>query len=117
MSATTSAAGSSQRTIALAHANDIRVLRAELKRRIASGATSPAEVLLSRPSELETMSLFQLLRSQRRWGPARAQQVLAAVQLSESKTLGSLTDRQRALIVAVLAEPDQVSLSGSRLVR
>jgi hypothetical protein len=53
------------------------------------------------------MSVFQLLRSQRRWGPARCQQVLAAVELSENKTIGSLTERQRGLIVAVLAQPDQ----------
>jgi hypothetical protein len=107
MTATTSAAGGSQRMVALRHANDIRVLRAELKRRIASGATSPSEVILSAPSELDTMSVFQLLRSQRRWGPARCQQVLAAVELSENKTIGSLTERQRGLIVAVLAQPDQ----------
>jgi len=116
MTAMTSAACGRQRTLALAHANAIRVSRAALKRKIASGTISPSEVLLSCPSESETMSVFQLLRSQRRWGPARCRGILAAVQLSETKTIGSLTERQRSLVVAVLAEPEASTLIRNRFV-
>jgi hypothetical protein len=88
------------------HANDIRVSRAAVRRRIASGTISPSEALLSCPSEVETMSVFRFLRGERRWGPARCRMVLTAVQLSEIKTIGSLTERQRSLVVAVLAETE-----------
>jgi hypothetical protein len=114
MTASISTPGGRQRALALQHANEIRVSRAALKRRIASGATSPSEVLLSCPTEIETMSVFQLLRSQQRWGPARCEQVLAAVQLSESKTIGSLTERQRGLMVAALANPGPPALVRKR---
>ncbi|HEX2704050.1 MAG TPA: hypothetical protein VHM72_11550 [Solirubrobacteraceae bacterium] len=100
------AANGLQRTLALRHANEIRIVRSALKRRIAAGTISPSDVLLSCPSEIETMAVFQLLRSQRRWGPARCNRVLRAAQLSESKTIGSLTDRQRSLLVAVLEGPE-----------
>jgi len=42
--------------------------------------------------------------------------VLAAVQLSETKTIGSLTERQRSLVVAVLAEPEPSTLMRNRFV-
>jgi len=117
MTATRSAAGGRQRTLALAHANDIRVSRAALKRRIAAGTISPSEILLRCPSEIETMSVFQLLRSQRHWGPARCRRILNAVALSESKSIGSLTDRQCSLLVEVLADPEPAPLVSGRFVR
>jgi hypothetical protein len=47
--------------------------------------------------------------SQRRWGRTRAQRLLRGVQVSETKTLGSMTDRQRlALATAITdAAPDR----------
>jgi hypothetical protein len=48
------------------------------------------------------MSLFDLLRCQRMWGGRRAQSFLVGSGISETKTVGSLTDRQRTAIAARL---------------
>ena len=44
-----------QRLRALERANEIRLARAELKRRIAGGQVSAAEVILTPPSEAEQL--------------------------------------------------------------
>jgi hypothetical protein len=49
------------------------------------------------------MSLFDLLRCQRMWGGRRAHSFLIGCGISETKTIGSLTDRQRTAIAARLS--------------
>lgn len=88
---------------ALERANRVRLARAELKRRIAAGEVSAAEVVVTRPWEAESMTLAELLTSQRRWGHTRCRKFLAALGLSETKTVASLTDRQRDALAAALA--------------
>lgn len=87
---------------ALARANEVRLARAELKRRVADGELSVAEVVLDRPWEAETMSVADLVMSQRRWGRTRCRRLLQAIPLSETKTLGSMTARQREALAAAL---------------
>ena len=41
------------------------------------------------------MAIADLLMSQRRWGQTRCRKFLAQVPMSEKKTIGSMTDRQR----------------------
>jgi hypothetical protein len=89
---------------ALARANRVRLARAELKRSIARGETEASEVVRECPWETESMTLAELLTSQRRWGRTRARKFLLGVALSENKRLGTLTPRQRALLSAALAE-------------
>ena len=48
------------------------------------------------------MTVAELLLSQRGWGPTRSAKMLRSVSLSEKKTLGSLTERQRVMLAAVL---------------
>ena len=48
------------------------------------------------------MAVADLLVSQRRWGRTRCRKVLAQVPISETKTLGSMTDRQRRTLAALL---------------
>lgn len=48
------------------------------------------------------MTVAELLLIQRGWGPTRSANVLRSVSLSEKKTLGSLTERQRVILAAVL---------------
>ena len=50
------------------------------------------------------MTLAELLTSQRRWGRTRARKFLLGVSLNENKRLGTLTERQRALLSTALAE-------------
>ena len=49
------------------------------------------------------MTVAELLLSQRGWGPTRSAKMLRSVSLSEKKTLGSLTERQRLMLAAVLS--------------
>jgi hypothetical protein len=88
---------------ALARANRVRLARAELKRSIARGDTEVSEVVQACPWEAESMTLAELLTSQRRWGRTRSRKFLLALSLSENKRLGTLTPRQRALLAAELA--------------
>ncbi len=88
---------------ALEHANRVRLARAELKREIARGDVAAADVIRDCPWETESMTLAELLTSQRRWGRTRARKFLLALAMSENKRLGTLTDRQRLLLANELA--------------
>ena len=57
---------------ALERANLVRLARAELKRAIARGETDASEVVRDCPWETESMTIAELLTSQRRWGQTRA---------------------------------------------
>lgn len=88
---------------ALARANRVRLARAELKRAIARGDVEVIEVIRECPWETESMTLAELLTSQRRWGRTRARKFLIGLALSENKRLGTLTPRQRALLSTALS--------------
>ena len=87
---------------ALAEANRVRLARAELKRDIADGCRTVAEVVLECPWETDSMSIGDLLMAQHRWGRTRCRRFLAELPMLETKTIGSMTDRQRALLAAQL---------------
>ena len=87
---------------ALARANRVRLARAALKRSIASGEADVATVVRNCPWETESMTLAELLTSQRRWGRTRARKFLQSMALAENKRLGTLTQRQRLLLSAEL---------------
>jgi hypothetical protein len=88
---------------ALEQANRVRLARARLKARVASGELSAAEVIVTCPMEAETMDVSDLLLSQRRWGRTRCRRFLATIPISENKTIGSMTDRQRRTLAALLS--------------
>jgi hypothetical protein len=88
---------------ALERANQVRLARAGLKRRVAVNDLSVAEVIMECPWEAESMAVGDLLMSQRRWGQTRCRKFLAQVPMSEKKTIGSMTDRQRRTLAAMLA--------------
>ncbi len=94
-----------QRLRALGRANEVRLARAELKRRIAEGEMSAAEVILACPWEASSWTIGDLLMSQRRWGSARCRKFLARAQIGERKEIGALTERQRRLLAETLAPP------------
>ncbi|HEY2260265.1 MAG TPA: hypothetical protein VGH45_11160 [Solirubrobacteraceae bacterium] len=91
-----------QRLRALERANEIRLARAGLKRRIAVGETSAAEVILDCPVEASSWTVAELLMSQRRWGSTRCRKFLFRNQIGETKPIGQLTDRQRRVLAAGL---------------
>jgi hypothetical protein len=87
---------------ALARANEVRLARAALKRDISAGRREVTKVVLDSPWEAESMSLSELLCSQRRWGRARSRKLLSSIALTEGKRVGTLTDRQRRILVTAL---------------
>ena len=88
---------------ALERANAVRLARAALKRSVAAGELCVAEVILDAPWEAESMTVADLLTSQRRWGHTRCRRFLQSIPLSETKTIGSMTERQRQAAAALLA--------------
>jgi hypothetical protein len=88
---------------ALERANEVRLARADLKRRVATDEISVAEVILECPWEAESMAVADLLMSQRRWGQSRCRKFLAQIPMSEKKAVGSMTERQRHTLAAMLA--------------
>lgn len=95
---------------ALERANQVRLARAELKRRVASGETGVAEVILDCPWEANSMAVADLLMSQRRWGQTRCRKFLAQIPMSEQKTVGSMTERQRRTLAAMLTATGPVTM-------
>ena len=91
----TATAPAPQHMRALAQANRVRLARAELKRQVAEGEATVAEIVLGRPWEAESMSIADLLMSQHRWGRTRCRRFLASIPMTETKSIGSMTERQR----------------------
>jgi hypothetical protein len=106
MDSGTLAVEDAQRLHALARANRVRIDRAQLKRRVASGETSAAEAIRVQRSETDTMPVVDLLTSQRNWGTTRCRRLLTAMRLHETKTIGSLTERQRRVLADRLGRRD-----------
>ena len=48
------------------------------------------------------MSISDLLMSQKRWGRARCRRLLVSLGVPENKQVGTLTERQRLALAAVL---------------
>lgn len=95
----------SQEMEALANANRIRLARAALKREIAAGRTSVAEVMHSEtPDWLERMAVGELVRATRRMGPSKSTPLLRRVPVSESQQVGRLTERQRRVLAALMVD-------------
>ena len=103
MNADATIAAAPQHIRALQRANQIRLARAELKRGVAHGRIQVADVVLSPPPEAESMMIADLLMSQRRWGVTRCRKLLQLIPMSENKTVGSMTERQRRALAALLA--------------
>ena len=105
MTATTSSRRLEQRLEALERANEIRTLRAQLKRDLKGGRKAIEDVLTQPPEYLATASILDLLI----WTPKRkrikANRVLRRCQITPSRTVGALTERQRQIIIAELHRP------------
>ena len=97
---------------ALERANKVRLARAELKRRVAIGELHVAEVILECPWEAQSMAVADLLMSQRRWGQMRCRKFLAQIPMSEKKTIGSMTERQRHTLAAMLPTTGPAPVTG-----
>ena len=102
MSAASTAVPAPQHMQALAHANRVRLARASMKRAILADRIDITDVVRNCPWEVETMTVGELLRSQRRWGRTRVRKFLSSLALNENRELGRLTDRQRNVLAGEL---------------
>ena len=100
--ATAAIAPAPQHMQALQRANKVRLARAALKRNVAQGAIPVSDVILTCPWEAASMTIAELLGSQRRWGTTRSSKFLAQIGLPETKTVGSMTTRQRAVLATMV---------------
>jgi hypothetical protein len=98
-----------QRLRALERANEVRLARAELKRRIADGEVSAGQVILACPPEASSWTVGELLMSQRRWGRTRCYKFLNRNQIGEMKPVGKLTERQRTMLAAQLQSTESLA--------
>src|SRR4029077_15007434 len=87
---------------ALERANQVRLARAELKRKVAANHIDVADVIMDCPWEAESMAVGDLLMSQRRWGQTRCRKFLVQIPITEMKTIGSMTRRQRVALAELL---------------
>jgi hypothetical protein len=94
--------GEQQHLRALEYANRVRLARARMKRKIAAGELSAADVIMSCPWQAHSMSISDLLMSQKRWGRTRCRRLLVSLGVPENKQIGTLTERQRVALAAVL---------------
>jgi hypothetical protein len=101
-SATIDAGQEEQHLRALEYANRVRLARARMKRKIAAGELSATEVVLNCPWQAHSMSISDLLMSQKRWGRTRCRRLLVSLGVPENKQIGTLTERQRLALAAVL---------------
>jgi len=102
---------------ALARANEVRLARAELKRRVLAGEVHAAQVILESAWEAESMTVADLLMAQRRWGHTRCRTFLARIPLSETKTVGSMTERQRRAVAQMLEATEARPVAARRFER
>jgi hypothetical protein len=91
-----------QRMDALARANEIRCARAQLKRDLKAGRRSIHSLLLDPPEYLETAKAFDMLLAVPKYGRVKVNKMLLACRISPSKTIGGLSERQRAELVSLL---------------
>jgi hypothetical protein len=88
-----------QRLDALDRANQIRVRRAQLKRGLKSGETTFQEILESPPDYVLTAKVYDMLLAVPRLGRVRAGRLLTQCRISQSKTIGGLSERQRGELI------------------
>ena len=91
-----------QRMDALKRANDIRTARAKLKKDLKAGKANIHALLLDPPDYVLTAKVFDMLLAVPKYGRVKANRILNQCRISPSKTIGGLSERQRAELVSQL---------------
>ena len=90
-----------QRMEALQRANDIRVRRAQLKKDLKVGRVVIDEILRDPPEYVSTAKVFDMLMAVPKFGRVKAARFLNQARISQSKTVGGLSDRQRTELIGL----------------
>jgi hypothetical protein len=92
----------SQRMKALSRANEIRTKRAQLKRDLKAGKVKVEQLLLDPPDWVLSAKAFDMILAVPKYGRVKANKILNVCRISPSKTIGGLSERQRAELVSML---------------
>ncbi len=91
-----------QRMRALRRANEIRSARAKLKRDLKAGKAQIEKLLLDPPDYVLSAKAFDMILAVPKYGRVKANKILSQCRISPSKTIGGLSERQRAELVQFL---------------
>jgi hypothetical protein len=91
-----------QRMEALQRANEIRTKRAKLKRDLKAGKVQIQKLLLDPPEYVLSAKAFDMILAVPKYGRVKANKILTQCRISPSKTIGGLSERQRAELVQFL---------------
>jgi hypothetical protein len=91
-----------QRMEALRRANDIRSQRAKLKRDLKSGQMTIQWIIASPPDYVLTAKVFDRLMAVPKYGKVKATKFLNHCRISQGKTMGGLSERQRNELLELL---------------
>lgn len=91
-----------QRLRALRKANDIRTKRARLKRDLKAGKVRIETLLLDPPEYVLSAKVIDMILAVPKYGRVKANRILGLCRISPSKTIGGLSERQRAELVGQL---------------
>lgn len=91
-----------QKMEALAKGNRVRTKRKDLKQDLKAGKKTIHILLLDPPEYVDTMKLFDAMLAVPKYGCVSVDKVLKSCRISPSKTIGGLSERQRAEIISML---------------
>ena len=92
-----------QRMEALKRANDIRVKRAQLKKDLKLGQMRIDDILRDPPEYVSTAKVLDMLMAVPKFGQVKAKRYLNQCRISESKTVGGLSERQRTELIGLFS--------------
>ena len=91
-----------QRLAALQRANEVRFGRSQLKKELTAGKRRIEDLLIETPELARSAKAYDLLLAVPKLGRVRVSKLLRRCRISEAKTLGGLSDRQRTELIASL---------------
>ncbi|HSW79016.1 MAG TPA: integration host factor, actinobacterial type [Candidatus Babeliales bacterium] len=100
-----------QRMQALKKANDIRIRRAMLKKGLQAlpnarlRRAAVRAIIVKPPDYVGSMQVCDLLKALPGFGKVKAGRILSQCRISQSKTFGGLSNRQRKELLAKFADP------------
>jgi hypothetical protein len=86
---------------ALKRANDVRVKRAKLKKDLKEGKVKVEQILGNPPEYVSTAKVIDILMAVPKFGRVKAARLLNQCRISQSKTVGGLSDRQRQELIGL----------------
>ena len=91
------------RMTALGHANKVRSARAKLKQDLREGKVRLEQILATDADYLASAEVFDLLVAVPKIGPVKTGHLLTIAHISPCKTVGALSERQRARLIELLS--------------